>query len=77
MNEGSKIFLDHTVHPFNQNGVFGLEQLATWVVPLLNRLFYESPCDDKWIIVRELACLRPAPHVSNRLIVNEGTSNSL
>ena len=76
VNEGSKMVLDHTIHSFYQDGVFRLEQIVTWVNPLLNRLFYESPCDHEWIVVRELACLGPVFHVSNR-VVNEGQCNSL
>lgn len=59
MGEGSKVFLDQGVHPFNENSVLRLEKFVTRVDPLLNRFFYEPFSHYEWIIVRELACLGP------------------
>ena len=66
MDERSEVFLDHCVHPVNQNGVLGFKELMTWVGPLFNGLFDEPPGDDKWIVVRELSCLGPTLDLSDR-----------
>ena len=70
------MILNHAVHSFNQNGVLCLKKFMAWVSPLFDRLLYEPLRDDKWIIIGEFSSLRPAPHLSDR-IVDEGRLNLL
>ena len=67
MNEVCEMFLDHLVHSFGENGVFGLEQFATRVSPLFDGMFNESFGDDERIIVWEFSGLRPAPRLSDQI----------
>ena len=65
MGEGSEVLVDHAVHPFNKNGVHRLEELMTWVGPLLDGLLDEGFGDNEWIIVGELSRFGPAIHLSH------------
>ena len=66
MNEGSEVLLDHPVHPFNENGVLCLKELMGWIGPFIDRLSYEFPGDDEWVVIRELSCLGPELDLSGQ-----------
>ena len=66
MNKGSEVLLDHPVHTFNENRMFGLKELMSRINPFLRCLSYELSGDDEWIIIGELSCLGPALDLSNQ-----------
>ena len=66
VDEGSELLVQYPVHPFNENGVLCLEELVTWIGPLLDCLFDEPSGDDEWVVVGELSCLCPVVVFSYR-----------
>jgi hypothetical protein len=65
MGEGSEVFLDHVVHPFSENSILRLEELVTWVGPLLDCLLDEGFGYSERIVVGELSCLGPTIRLSD------------
>lgn len=64
----SEMLINHPVHSFRENGVFGLEEFLTRFGPLFYCLLDEFFGDDERIIIREFPCLRPALHLSDRML---------